>query len=58
MDRTELFLAIIAYTLIAGVVLPDGSDAFWFAYLPLYVLLVALPIYVVVDILRNNQLLD
>ena len=47
MERTELFLGIIAYTLIANILLSEGGDAFWFAYIPLYILVVALPIYIV-----------
>ncbi|MDQ2052638.1 hypothetical protein RBH26_19450 [Natronolimnohabitans sp. A-GB9] len=51
MNREELFLAIIAYTLVAWVLTSEG--AFWFAWLPLYVLVIAIPIYVVVDLVRN-----
>ena len=52
MNREELFLAIIAYTLITWV-LTSEVDAFWFAWLPLYVLVIALPTFVVVDLVKN-----
>ncbi|NGM68721.1 hypothetical protein G6M89_06810 [Natronolimnobius sp. AArcel1] len=54
MNRTELFLAIIAYTLIVQVFV-DGGEDIWFAILPLFVLLFALPIFVVLDLLKNPQ---
>ncbi|WP_440772800.1 hypothetical protein [Natronorubrum sp. DTA28] len=53
MNRTELFLAIIAYTLMTWVLTSEGGDAFWFAWLPLYVLVIALPLYVVYDVAKN-----
>ncbi|ELY78390.1 hypothetical protein [Natrinema pallidum] len=52
MDRTELFLAIIAYTLIVRTFGEDGGGAM----IPLFVLLFALPIYVVVHLYRNPSL--
>ncbi|MBZ6493534.1 hypothetical protein [Natrinema longum] len=52
MDRTELFLAIIAYTLIVRTFGREAEGAM----IPLFVLLFALPIYVVVHLFRNPSL--
>lgn len=55
MNRTDFFIAVIAYTLIAWFLLTqEGSDLFWFAYIPLYLLVVAIPVYVVAAILVEN----
>ncbi|WP_162989780.1 hypothetical protein [Natronorubrum halophilum] len=55
MDRTELFLAIIAYTLIV-MVFVDSGEYGEFALIPLFVLLFALPIYVVIHLVNNPSL--
>lgn len=47
MNRTEFLLAIIAYTLIAGV-LDQGGEDVGLAALILYILLFVLPLYVVI----------
>lgn len=54
MNRTELFLAIIAYTLIVQV-FADSGEYIGFATIPLFVLLFALPVFVVIDLLKNPQ---
>ena len=55
MNRTELFLAIIAYTLIV-MVFAVGGENVGFALVPLFVLLFAIPAYVVIDLVRNPSL--
>ncbi|MFC6768490.1 hypothetical protein [Natrinema soli] len=55
MDRTELFLAIIAYTLIVMTFVIEGEYVD-FAMVPLFGLLFAIPLYVAVRLIRNPSL--
>jgi len=53
-DRTNVYLAIIAYTLVAGVLLSEGDDTFWFAALPLFALVFLLPVAAVAELLASQ----
>ncbi|WP_175416420.1 hypothetical protein [Natrinema versiforme] len=55
MDRTELFLAIIAYTLIVLTFTIDGAYVD-FAMVPLFGLLFAIPLYVAGRLIKNPSL--
>ena len=54
MDKKEILLSIIAYTLIVKL-FDEGGEDIWFTIIPLYALLFLLPVFVVLSIVIDQQ---